>query len=125
MSLNSKIHLIEDTTYTRQQSVSVDGVKYYIQHTKVDHTSGYRMYSAMNSIVYSENILSNDYTEHNRFLTLNVEQGDIIFFRLSSQNSHDYDNTEWTQTIQFTTDNALQTEYSSSRDFLCYGNQIF
>jgi len=88
ISINSPIKLIEDTSYNRQQSHYVDGVKYRLQKNGADF--------------YIDSIAKDDYnTKILQYNNLAVNRGDRIYFRLQSKTNIRFDNVKWAPTIYY------------------------
>jgi RHS repeat-associated protein len=85
VTIENKVQLIEDTSYSRKQSYKVDGVKYSIQKG--------------GTIVYKDRIKANDYSVHLSDTSIQVLKDDIIYFRLESMLDRSYDNVHWNPSI--------------------------
>ena len=125
VNLHSSIQLIEDTGYNRRQARQVDGVHYIIQHhqhVSANHTT-HTLNSTSNNIIANETIGANDYNpKTNTYTHIHVSAGDVFFFHLRSNRTHNFDNVNWSQTITYDPNGP---SYSSVNDFICSSDNIF
>ena len=110
IKLTSRIHLKQDTTFSRRMSRRVDGVKYIIQHNASIQDSG-RIEAIRTDTIC---------TVYN---SIPVQAHDVFFFRLSANKDRRFDDTEWEQTVEYLTGNA--DVYQSAEDYVCTGNNVF
>ena len=126
VTITSDIRLIQDSTVSRQQSKTCDGVFYAIQlNRNVIATPNHRLLPstpANISILATDKIVKDDISVHHDNVSVSVSPGDLIFFRLISGKNHDYDNVEWNQTIQYVGSLFL---FNSAKDFVLSGNKNF
>jgi RHS repeat-associated protein len=89
ITINAPIQLVEDTSESRKQATSPDGVSYTIQHNS--------------NQLYKGHISANDYTVKNFTQTsLSVDVGDQIYFRLLPKFTRTWDNVLWLPSIEYT-----------------------
>jgi len=89
ITINAPIQLVEDTSESRKQATSPDGVSYTIQHNS--------------NQLYKGHISANDYTVKNFTQTsLSVDVGDQIYFRLLPKFTRTWDNVLWSPSIEYT-----------------------
>ena len=126
ITLTSVVHLIEDTTISRIQSRSVDGVKCVIQHShgiRVD-TDDMTLHDTIKKHLATIDIDPDDYSPHSStYSNVNVNKGDILFFHLRSIRTHNFDNVDWQQVITY--NDSVNAHYSSSEDFVCASEEVF
>ena len=110
--------LIENTSPEAQSYEKADGVIAYIQ------TSGLP--------IWTERIEEDDFEEHNLgVIELDVDQGDVVNFRVSSVDDGLYDEVAWSPSIYYVfEDTNLKDEndlplyaYNSNDDFIITGNK--
>jgi len=119
INLASRIHLKQDTTYSRRMSRKVDGVKYYVQRNELQQNNSYSA-----SILDSGRIVANRTdTVQIVYNAISVQENDVFFFRLSANEDRKYDNTEWVQTIEYSSGNPAL--YNSANDYVCTGQNNF
>jgi len=116
--LNSSLQLVEDTSYSRQQSTKANGIKYLIQHN--------------GSILTQSRVYATDYAAHSYLDTLTVTKGDRLYFRLQSMMDRSWDNVIWDPRISYTTigsvvdaDNKKIGIFKPSDDLLIKNKQFF
>ena len=120
VTLKSYIRLIEDTSSSRRQSRHADGITYTVQHSRnVTEVSGV-LNSVEDRLLFSKYICqdcyrSDSFNEENydTALTVDVERGDIFFFRLQSNDDKQFDNIEEHIKILLN-----EQEYTSHQDFV-------
>lgn len=123
IKLSSIAALLQDTSLSRLQSRMVDGVHLRIQwNHSVSTLSPDRLHADTAIVLYDKYINADDYTPDTSTYNIPVSVGDVLFFRLSARNDRRFDNVDWGQTILTTNNDTL---YSSSRDYLCTGEQYF
>lgn len=125
VDIHSSIQLIEDTGYNRSQARQVDGVQYIIQHHKNVNADAntHTLYSVSNSILDNGTIGADDYApKNNTYSHVFVLAGDVFFFHLRSNRTHNFDNVNWTQTITYESNGSA---YSSANDFICSSDNLF
>jgi RHS repeat-associated protein len=116
--LNS-VRLIEDTSYSRRQSLNVDGVHYSVQYNT--------------SIKKKEKINRSDYNTHTWDSTITLVKGDRIYFRLRSFENRSFDKVLWNPTIYYTAidtntvdaDGKKVSLFTPSNDVLVNNKQTF
>ena len=126
VNLTSNIQLLQDTTTTRKQSRTADGVRCIIQHNHgIDTTTiPNRLRADMTRMIDAVNISATDYNLHSRtYQNIQVSAGDIFFFHLMSRSSHSFDNVNWEQTFRYS--GFLEKTYSSNDDYTCSGQDVF
>ena len=125
ISINNTVQLVEDTSYSRLQSVYVDGVVAHIQHGA--------------TIIRREPISKDDYSSHSwNQQNISVNKGDKIYFRLLSRIDRNWDDVKWNPTIFYQQIGGINIDTNSvdaegkkiavfrpSDDLLIYNNQIF
>ncbi|MBT0558077.1 hypothetical protein J5309_04915 [Riemerella anatipestifer] len=75
-----------------------DGVRPYFQHR--------------DSLYWKQDIDAEDYTLKHREDTLEVKQGELLHFRVSSKYDGNFDQTLWTQTIEYKTIGDNEKDYN-------------
>ena len=121
--ISSYIRLIEDSTVSRQQSKTCDGVSYVIQHNQnVISSTDHILLPSYPCILDSGKIVSSNYLPHTSGSVASVKKNALIFFRLISGKNHDFDNVEWQQHIHYL---GESTVYDSQSDFIVSGNKSF
>ena len=130
----SKINMY-DTTGGLKLSRYADGVSYKVQHDRIDYFNVTDTFSFLNSAIIDDlsgTLTKDDTLEINKTKTLTVSPGDIIYFRLQSNNTNYYDHVEWKQSIRYTNlDYSEDTygkpinQYNSYEDFIVSGNKYF
>ena len=125
VSVNSTIQLLQDTTLSRRQSRTVDGVRCIIQHEQsvtADASNG-TLRSSKTTKIDDVTIGANDYTAHSTtHSSIRVNKGDIFFFRLMSVRTHYFDNVDWQQVITYSDNNR---QYDSNADYTCADGRMF
>lgn len=119
VSIKSDIQLIEDSLYARTQSRTADGVRYIVQYNhdvRAEIGNGHhRLSAASASILIDEDISATDYAHRMDTLSsIFVRPGDVFFFRLRSNLTHEFDNVNWI--IEIT--DTLGNRYNSAEDFV-------
>ena len=125
-----------DTTGGLVLSRYADGVVYKVQHDRIDSTNVTdSTFSCSSSVVIPElsgMLMKNHTTIVQKTKTITVNKGDIIYFRLQSNNTNYYDHVEWKQSIRYTNlDYSEDTygkpinQYNSYEDFIVSGNKYF
>ena len=132
IEITSSFSLLEDASESRVQSKQVDGVRYTIQYNSAPDLSGDTLLSDSIAELYSQEIAKDDYSIHTHVDTIDVLEGDILFFRLQSQGSRAFDVVDWQREIRYldgdpgTDQYGLDTNrYSSSEDFTVSGQHYF
>ena len=117
--ITSDIHLKRDSSDSRLMSRKADGVKYYIQQNQLQRNPEYYI-----DILAQGTIPANcTDTIHSVINSVSVQANDVFFFRLSANKNRRFDDTEWTQTIQYTSGGT--DVYNSANDYVCTGNKDF
>ena len=104
ISISHTYKLIEDLSpkraeYTKNDGTpKADGVKLYFQHK--------------GNLVWQEDITADDYALKSKTEELNVQKGDVLYFRVSSKEDGNYDKTFWKPEITYTSLAAAQDENS-------------
>ena len=122
LRLKSNAFLIADTTFSRTQARNADGVRLRIQWNKNVHPQGDRLVADSLIVLYDDTIEADDYDHKIESYNLSLQPGDVLFFRLSAQKNHRFDNVNWEQTILSMSGDTL---FDSARDYVCTGNQSF
>ena len=124
ITLTDSIALLEDTSISRRNSHTVDGIAYTIQHCGdvVNMDDSLHLHANSYSIWHQGSLLANDYTWHTRSFDKIVQKGDVIMFRLRSGENNRFDRTQWHHTIQYSDEEQV---YDSQNDFLCTGDGYF
>ena len=133
ITLTSTINLIEDESENRQQAKYVDGVTYSIQHNSAPTAdSDKNLHSQTVQEILSGTIDEDDYAIKTQTESFSVTQGDILFFRLQSNDTRTFDNVNWTQIINYSSGAARLDQYgknpnhyASDDDFTVSGKQYF
>lgn len=132
IEITSSFSLLEDASVSRVQSKQVDGVRYTIQYNSAPDLSGDTLLSDSIAELYSQEIAKDDYSIHTHVDTIDILEGDILFFRLQSQGSRAFDVVDWQREIRYL-DGDLDTDqygldtnrYSSTEDFTVSGQHYF
>ncbi len=124
--VTSNICLVQDSSVSRQQSKTCDGVSYAIQHSNMiaaclNHTLTPSTPSNT-FILDTGHIGASDYPPHFSTRTASVKKNDLLLFRLISGDNHDFDNVDWHQTILYLNGGEM---YDSRDDYLVSGNKCF
>ena len=126
ITISNTIQLIQDTSENRAQARSVDGVRCIIQHNhgiSVD-TTAMKLHATNRTLLGSLEIQADDYSCHYPvYSDIQVTKGDIFFFHLRSNRSHNFDNVDWRQVITY--NGSANAHYSSSEDFVCASEEVF
>ena len=122
--LTDSISLLQDTSTSRNRSITADGVEYMIQVCNSITTSAdeNHLHAESYNIIKLGDISPNDYTPHLFTTTQEVRQGDIIMYRLRSKTNNRFDKTKWQHKIQYQGESTL---YDSQKDYVCSGNNHF
>ena len=130
IELHSEVWLKEYTSATRRAARHADGIVYTIQHTKGVTMSGKQLHGNSNSILRTFDICDTCYyvgngTEYlysydSSFL---VSKGDMLFFRLRSKESHQFDDVYDSLYIQYT--DRDRESYDSRYDFVLSADYCF
>lgn len=100
IDIKNKFRLLEDSSYSRQQSHYVDGVKYVIQYNN-------------NTILFYQKISPSDYSEHEwNQSNISVSKGDKFYFRLQSVIDKKFDDVIWEPEFTYTRVNDVITDTS-------------
>ena len=122
----SSLRQRQDSTVSFLQSKTRDGMSYAIQHSnQVLVTAGHLLSASTTAntvILANGQIGKDDGSVHRDSTRIDVEAGDLIFFRLISGDNHAYDNVEWDQTIRYVGDTR---EFNAARDFVLSGDKCF
>jgi len=128
--LTSKVGLKEDTSATRRAARHADGIVYTFQHSSGVTVDGNHLYSTSNDILRTFNICDTCYYDENdpEYLytydsTFYVLQGDMLFFRLRSKVSHQFDDVYDHHIIQYIY--GAEEEYDSQKDFVLSADYCF
>ena len=125
--LTSETSLIQGDSETERQSRHRNGVVTSIQHNEVIAVSG-RCLSSSNApvVLCRDTIPSGDAELHLFDTTLNVTEGDAIFFRLQSMGNRTADKVNSSQHIEYTSPSVCEgTQYDSDDDFVLTGDSYF
>ena len=125
VSINSTIQLLQDTTLSRRQSRTVDGVQCIIQHEQsvTANAGNGTLRSSKTTKIDDVTIGANDYTAHSTtHSSIRVNKGDVFFFRLMSVRTHYFDNVDWQQVITYSDNNK---QYDSNVDYTCADSRMF
>ncbi|MBR6064695.1 MAG: hypothetical protein IKP54_11145 [Bacteroidales bacterium] len=135
IEIRSTIRLLMDSSESRAQSRYVDGVRYAIEHHTGCDLIGDGILGASDSQCFADTIGADNYIPKNNDFSIHVEEGDLLFFRLQSQNDRSFDRVEWTQQIEyFSIDNEeYGTDiymldnwmYNSDEEFVLTGRSEF
>lgn len=93
--IKHQYQLLENNSEERKEYTTndgkekADGVKFYIQHR--------------GSHIWTTQIEATDYSLKNEEHRITVNRGDVLYFRVSSQEDGNFDETYWTQHIAYTT----------------------
>lgn len=94
ISIKHEYQLVEDRSADRQEyqnndgSLKADGVRLFFQHNK--------------KFVWKEKIGAEDYAKKQKTEVLNVQKGDLLYFRVSSNYDGNYDEVHWNPEIEYT-----------------------
>ena len=130
IQLTSEVGLKEDTSSTRGAARHADGIVYTFQHSGGVTADSNHLYSTTDDILrkfdicdtcyYDENSLENLYTYDSTF---QVMKGDMLFFRLRSKVSHQFDNVYDWHYIQYK-DGAMEY-YDTKEDYVLSADYCF
>ena len=130
IKLYSEVGLKEDTSEARKAARHADGIVYTIQHSKGVYPFAKRLASGSDDILrtfdicdncyYVENGAENLYTYDSTFT---VEKGDILFFRVRSKESRQFDNVHDRHWISYT--DIPYGDYDSKEDFVLSADYCF
>ena len=125
ISLFSSLRLLEDTTLSRYQSRTTDGIRAVIQHNQnVIPIDTNQLQATSTSILDVFDITANDYDEKTKtYYPVSVKKGDVFFFRLRSRDTHSFDNVSWMQQITYFNNGG--GIYSSEDDYICYSRDPY
>ena len=125
-TINSSIRLLNDTSFSFEQSKTANGIQYIIQINRQNSTDSIHFSSTTPSILTSGNISKVDHNFHNITLpNISISTGDIVLFRLLSNDNSLYDDVEWQQHISLQGANYSTQTYSSNSDYICTGSRYF
>ncbi len=123
VTITSDIRLIQDSTVSRQQSKTCDGVSYAIQHNRImTLLLNNILFSSNYSILDTGNIGKSTYATQSSTITDSVKKNDLIFFRLISGDNHNFDNVDWKIRIFYS---GERVAYDSRKDFIVSGDKSF
>ena len=131
----SKINMY-DTTGGLVLSRYADGITYKVQHDRINYNNvTNNTFSCSSSVVIPElsgTLMKNHTTIVQKTKTITVNKGDIIYFRLQSNNTNYYDHVEWKQSIRYIDLDDSEdlygkqiNQYNSYEDFIVSGNKYF
>ena len=100
VTMQTYIRLIEDTSQSRVMSRHTDGVTYTIQHSSGVTATDSTLQSTSDTVIMSQYICQTCYRDddfddsYDSTVSFRVNRGDIIFFRLQSNDDKQFDNVE-------------------------------
>ncbi|MBO7492078.1 MAG: hypothetical protein J6T59_06530, partial [Bacteroidales bacterium] len=122
----SSLRQRQDSTVSFLQSKTRDGMSYAIQHSnQVLVTAGHLLSASTTAntvILANGQIGKDDGSVHRDSTRIDVEAGDLIFFRLISGDNHAFDNVEWDQTIRYVWNPRT---FNAAQDFVLSGDKCF
>lgn len=123
--VRSSVRLRRDTSVSRRQSRTADGVRCIIQLNRNNQTDGSRITSTQAVILHVDTIPA-DEDSTRIFLSsgFTMAHGDILSFRLCSNSNTLFDDVDWDITIRHS-DSEGTHEINSSDDYICTGNKYF
>ena len=130
-TLQSVFQLIEDTSANRRQSQYANGVRYTIQRNRGNHALAYRIHSTDTAELYDMTVPDSVYTKDSISLSLELQEGDILFFRQQSRGNRSFDRSLWHQRIVYDTDTThdrygMRSDiYDSREDFFVCGKDYY
>ena len=130
-TLQSVFQLIEDTSANRRQSQYANGVRYTIQRNRGNHALAYRIHSTDTAELYDMTVPDSVYTKDSISLRLELQEGDILFFRQQSRGNRSFDRSLWHQRIVYDTDTTrdrygMRSDiYDSREDFFVCGKDYY
>ena len=122
LRIGSVASLVQDTSFSRTQAREVDGVRLRIQWNKGVHQQGKQLIADTALMLYDKTIEADDYVPDTMLRTITIQQGDILFFRLSALTNRRFDNVNWEQTVLSLSGDTI---FNSARNYLCTGEQAF
>ena len=131
IEITSSIQLREDTSLSRSVSRHADGVVLTIQKTStsnISHGDSCFNTGSVDTLLKVIPIDSVDYTMHvDSVRRLNIEAGDIIFFRLRSKSDYHFDDAYARFTINYTDSNYPDSlwHFDSQEDFVLSSDYYF
>ncbi len=130
IQLTSEVGLKEDTSATRRAARHADGIVYTYQHSSGVTTIGNHLYSSADDILRTFDICDTCYydVDNPEYLytfdsTFNVAKGDMLFFRLRSKVSRQFDDVYDRHYIQY--NDGAGEYYDSKEDFVLSGDYCF
>ena len=134
----STIHMDDPTGGGMAQSRYADGVKYTVQYDSINYAaidSSTNVLPRISSVLVpllTGTLSKHDTNNINDTAILTVNKGDIIYFRLQSQNTHYYDHVLWNQEITYNnissnldTYGKSKNTYKSTEDFIVSSDKYF
>ncbi|MFI3298036.1 MAG: toxin TcdB middle/N-terminal domain-containing protein, partial [bacterium] len=132
VTIINTLQLIEDLSDSRAQSRTADGVTLITQRNYSLSTDSTKFTSGSSSLIGSISIEPDNYTQQKDTCYALVDEGDVLFFRLNSNENTSFDNILVEHEITYLnySDNLDQyglaeNYYSSGDNFLCYGDDVF
>ena len=130
IQLTSEVGLKEDTSATRRAARHADGIVYTYQHSSGVTTIGNHLYSSADDILRTFDICDTCYydVDNPEYLytfdsTFNVAKGDMLFFRLRSKVSRQFDDVYDRHYIQY--NDGAGEYYDSKEDFVLSADYCF
>ena len=132
INVNSTVGLLEDTSAARHAARHADGITFSIQHSSnIIHDDTSFLY-AYSEVVFSGELCetcyyhADDNSGDSLIFSRNIEvsQGDMLFFRLRSNNNHKFDNVYSRHTIEYV-DSLPYNHFDSEEDFILSANYRF
>ena len=106
------VDFIEDTNVYRHRHV--DGATYVVQHSRgVQRTDGYSLHSAQNLIIDTHYFCGTCWGDgyHSEQLSIEVDSGDLLMFRLQSMNDRQFDKVS--DAVNITLNGTTYSSFSS------------
>ena len=132
IDVRSALALLCDSSESRLQSYYVDGIIYSIQLSSGNLLDADTLRSQRDTILWEGFVAPDNYLQHlDTIRNLQVNQGDLLFFRLKSVNNHSFDKVRWRQEILYRnvsgTDDYGQNRglYQSDSDLVLCGQSYF
>ncbi|MBO7630464.1 MAG: hypothetical protein J6S87_11105, partial [Bacteroidales bacterium] len=130
-TLQSVFQLMEDTSANRRQSQYANGVRYTIQINRANNAQSYKIFSTDTEELYSMTVADSVYTPDSVSHTLDLQEGDILFFRQQSRGNRSFDRSFWHQRIVYSADTTHDKYgmrgdvYDSREDFFVCGSDYY
>jgi len=130
IQLTSEVGLKEDTSATRRAARHADGIVYTYQHSSGVNAIGNHLYSTTDDILRTFDICDTCYYDVDNPVylytydsTFDVAKGDMLFFRLRSKVSRQFDDVYDRHYIQY--NDGEREYYDSKEDFVLSADYCF